>query len=358
MSDLTLQTSNDAVCIYVRSFSNQTNTICQQLNNAYGGYSVLSTSGIHAISTVTRYALSKNMWKKLNVICGDEMYCDTTRVFRELGNFYTGIKCQEVNVCNDNDIISAVTQEIDSVCMLFLESCTNPSGQIVNFDLIKTLKKNNPNLLVVIDNTWLTHVILNPFDYGADIVVQSMSKHYSGGNCISGAIITKYRKTAKYIANMHRYEGIHFSTVYGDIILNNLPLLESRIEILSDTTKKLLKLFQDKGKDIQVIHPYLQTHKSHDNANKYFKNGLMPGIILLELNIPKNVAVKLMEHSNIPYKTSFGGPVTKFDPWPFEINGHTFCRLSIGYDESYEHIEKVLTEFIKSYEATLSERVT
>ena len=353
MTDLTLQKNNDGIHIYVRSFSNQTETICQQLNDAYGGHSVLSTSGIHAISTVTRYALSKNMWNKLNVICGDEMYCDTKRVFKELGKFYKGINCQEVNVCNDNDIISAVAQEKKSFCMLFLESCTNPSGQVFNFDLIKTLKKNNPNLLVVIDNTWLTHVIFNPFEYGADIVIQSMSKHYSGGNCISGAIITKYNKSAKQISNMYRYEGIHFSTAYGDIIVNNLPLLESRIKILSDTTKKLLKLFQDKGKDINIIHPYLQTHKSYDMANKYFKNGLVPGIILLELNVPKNIAVALMVNSNIPYKTSFGGAVTKFDPWPFEVNGHTFCRLSIGYDESYEHIEKVLIKFIESYETAL-----
>ena len=350
MTDLTLQENNEGAYIYVRSFSKQTDAICQRLNIAYGGHSALSTSGIHAISTVTKYALMKNKWGSLNVICGDEMYCDTKRVFRELGKFYTDIKYREVNVCNDNDIISAVTQVKSSFAMLFLESCTNPSGQVVNFELIKTLKKINPNLLVVIDNTWLTHVILNPLEYGADIVILSMSKHYSGGNCISGAIIAKSANINKQIADMYRFEGIHFSTTYGDIILNNLPLLESRIKILSDTTKKVLKLFRDKGKGIKLMHPYLQNHASHNKADKYFKAGLVPGMILLELNVPKNVAVNLMRHCDIPYKTSFGGTATKFYPCPFEADGHTFCRLSIGYDESYEQIENALVKFINSYE--------
>jgi len=350
MTDLTIQTSDKGIGIYIRSGSDQTCAICKQLDRAYGGHSILTTSGIHAISTVTKYAIMKNNWKKLNIICGDEMYCDTTRVFREMGKLYTSIEYNALNVNNDADIIRAVTNSKNYFTMIFLESCTNPSGEIVNFDIIKTLKHINPNILVVIDNTWLTRVILNPFKYGADIVVQSMSKHYSGGNCISGAVIAKNMNVTSYIADMYRFEGIHFSVTYGDIISENLQSLDYRIQRLSDTTKKVLQFLNDKAPDIKLIHPYIKTHNSHSKLVKYFKNDLVPGIILISLNIPENIAIKIMKCTpNIQYKTSFGGSSTKFDPWPFKIDNSTFCRLAIGYDDTYEEIEKSLTKFIDLY---------
>jgi hypothetical protein len=52
---------------------------------------------------------------------------------------------------------------------------------------------------------------------------------------------------------------------------------------------------------------------------------------------------------NIQYKTSFGGSKTKFDPWPFKIDNSTFCRLAIGYDDTYEEIKESLTTFINLY---------
>lgn len=42
---------------------------------------------------------------------------------------------------------------------------------------------------MIVDNTWLTSTIFNPFDFKhVDIVVSSMSKYYSAGSCIGGAV--------------------------------------------------------------------------------------------------------------------------------------------------------------------------
>ena len=43
----------------------------------------------------------------------------------------------------------------------------------------------------MVDNTWLTSSVFNPFDFDIDIVVTSLSKYYSAGSCIGGAIIYK-----------------------------------------------------------------------------------------------------------------------------------------------------------------------
>lgn len=350
MSELTIQTNRRGVGIYVRSSSEQSRDICSYLDRSYNGHSIPTVSGIHAISTIIKYALMKNNWRALNVVCGNELYCDTNRVFREMNKMYSKITCIKVDPNKDSHITSAITKTKSEPTVLFLESCSNPSGQILNFDAIKRWKGINRDLLVVIDNTWLTHVILNPLDYGADVVVQSMSKHYSGGNCISGAIISKDKSIKDAIFNMFRVEGVHFSVLYGDVIAENLPLLETRVQSISDTTRKVIKLFRDKAKDIRVIHPALMSHPSHARLEKFFKSDLIPGIVLLELKAPKKIAVNLMKKSGIPYKTSFGGSHAKFDPWPFERDEKTYCRLAIGYDESFDDIIFRLEKFIDSYQ--------
>ena len=53
-----------------------------------------------------------------------------------------------------------------------------------------------------------------------------------------------------------------------------------------------------------------------------------------------------MRQSKFECSTSFGGSQTKFDQWPIYSNNLTTCRLSIGYEDTYENITTELDRIL------------
>jgi O-acetylhomoserine (thiol)-lyase len=72
---------------------------------------------------------------------------------------------------------------------IFVESIANPGGVIVDLEAIAAIARKH-NLPFIVDNTMATPYLIQPFRYGADIVVHSATKFLGGhGNSIGGLII-------------------------------------------------------------------------------------------------------------------------------------------------------------------------
>ena len=85
----------------------------------------------------------------------------------------------------------------------------------MNFTIIPKLRELSSKLYVIVDNTWVTSACFNPLTHGADIVISSMSKHYSGGECIGGFIISPL-DFSKNLLNYIKINGDHVSLPYCD----------------------------------------------------------------------------------------------------------------------------------------------
>lgn len=96
-----------------------------------------------------------------------------------------------------------------STDMVLFETPTNPFLQTVNIGtIVDRLKKNNPNGLVVVDNTWATPLFQNPLALGADIAVYSGSKFFGGhSDVICGFAVTNTQETAESLEKHRFYEG-------------------------------------------------------------------------------------------------------------------------------------------------------
>lgn len=84
----------------------------------------------------------------------------------------------------------------DDPTVILFESYIVPECKVLDFDAVAHIKSHfKGDFWLIINNTMLTEVALNPFNYGANIVVQSLGKwHSSGpGRCI-GAITYKDKK--------------------------------------------------------------------------------------------------------------------------------------------------------------------
>ena len=122
-------------------------------------------------------------------------------------------------------------------------------------------------LYVIVDNTWLTDVIFNLFKFDADFVILSLTKYYSAGTAIGGAILSNHEDQIKSIIDWARINSNHVSSYNCN--------LRERIIRSSSLTTKVIKFMTLHPKIYNVIHSLIDNHVSNSLAKKYFEKKKM-----------------------------------------------------------------------------------
>lgn len=74
--------------------------------------------------------------------------------------------------------------------MVWVETPTNPLLKVVDIVAISNIAKKHGDIIVVVDNTFLTSYLQRPLDFGADIVLYSITKYMNGhSDVIMGATV-------------------------------------------------------------------------------------------------------------------------------------------------------------------------
>jgi O-acetylhomoserine (thiol)-lyase len=119
---------------------------------------------------------------------------------------------------------------------LYGETISNPRGNVLDIEAVAKIAHEH-NIPLVIDSTFATPYVCRPIDYGADIVVHSLTKFMGGhGNSIGGIIVDAGRfdwsKSEHPQINRpsRAYHGMNFSEVFGNIAF----IIRCRVEGLRD----------------------------------------------------------------------------------------------------------------------------
>lgn len=335
---------------YVRSSSPNLLSLVNVISGMYSedqieNHTLITTSGMHAITTtLLTIAMSKN-WNGFNLIYSDEMYCDTHRFIFNFSEMYSKIYTWPINVENTKRIIEIFEDDLkNNDNVLFIESCSNPNSKMFDWSIIPNLRRLSKSLIIIVDNTWLTHLIFNPLKYDVDIVVTSLTKYYSGGTAIMGACI--FSNTNKHLFDIavkkNCYEGIHISPK----IVNNVRIMAhqitDRMSNSSNLTIRVLNLLINTIPKLyeNINHPYIT---NPNVVQRYFKNNMYPSVFTISVRCKLNRFRKILnklnkfdKFKNLKHETSFGSYYTKIDSWPYELNDVTVFRVSIGYNDTDE----------------------
>lgn len=296
---------------------------------------ILTNSGLHSNYIILNTLI--NQYTNINLIYGNELYHETI----ELIKYYKNIKSYNI----DNLDLSKIENQNN---ILFIESCSNPNGYIFDFSFIKQIRKLSLKLYVICDNTWLSSIIFNPFDYDVDIVTSSLSKFYSGGHAISGVLLFKNIDDYELINNYIKIAGIHISPLQLNIIDEQINFIEDRVTRSSKLTIKILNyLFE--------IPNILINHSIKSELRKlYFKNNLIPSTFTIGFKISQDKLYEIINKLKIiKVETSFGSYMSKIDTFINTFNDYSLVRLSIGYDDEFNRIKEGLEElfyYIKKIE--------
>ena len=312
----------------------------------YGGFPVIFPSGVCAIDSTINSLMIENEWNPVHLIYGNELYCDSPRCFKYLAQQFPHlVELHKVDIIDDDAILSLFMKNRDRRIIFYCETCSNPSGNVFNFDLLKDLKTANSNSRIVVDNTWITSVIFNPFQFEeVDIVVNSLTKYYGGGQSgILGVSISKTRDFSNILFDYARIKGFHISPIYCEAVLENIDGVKQRIKKTSAITQEVVKELSRCG--IDIIYPQMEINKSYDKAKKYFGE-LGPSVFSFIIHKKKDEAMELMKARKFDCTTSFGSATSRFDSWPSSKKKKTICRFSVGYEDNSDNI---INEFKKMF---------
>ena len=131
-----------------------------------------------------------------------------------------GWSCHFVDPTEPDNFSKAITAKTKAI---FLEVLANPGGLIIDLEKVVEIGKNH-GIPVIVDNTMASPYLLNPIDWGADIVIHSTTKFLNGhGTSMGGVIIESgkfdWLKNGKFPSMTEpdpAYHGLTFHETFGD----------------------------------------------------------------------------------------------------------------------------------------------
>ncbi|MDR3359464.1 MAG: O-acetylhomoserine aminocarboxypropyltransferase/cysteine synthase [Bifidobacteriaceae bacterium] len=121
-----------------------------------------------------------------HVVASPALYGGTLRLLRE-SLPRRGVKVSFVGQINDPDEWEKLTRS--NTKAYFAEAIANPSGQILDIEAVAAAA-HRQGLPLVVDSTLATPYVTRPIEWGADVVVHSVSKFLAGhGTVIAGAVL-------------------------------------------------------------------------------------------------------------------------------------------------------------------------
>ncbi|CAM1648116.1 Cys/Met metabolism [Bartonella choladocola] len=147
-----------------------------------GGTAALATASGHAAEFLTFHTL---MEPGENFVAGRQLYGGSINQF---SNAFKSFDWQ-VRWADSEDPQSFEKQIDDKTRAIFIESFANPGGIVVDIEAIAKIAHAH-GVPVIVDNTLATPYLLRPIEFGADIVIHSLTKFIGGhGNSMGGLLV-------------------------------------------------------------------------------------------------------------------------------------------------------------------------
>ena len=157
--------------------------------------------------------------------------------------------------------------------VLFLESPTNPTLDVIDIQAVGELAKEIGARLVV-DNVFATPLWQKPLELGAHVVIYSATKHIDGqGRCLGGVILSDAEWIEKQVAPLMKHCGPAMSPFNAWILLKGLETLPVRVERQTQSAAKIADVLAEHPNVRRLIYPGRADHPQANIVAKQMKTG-------------------------------------------------------------------------------------
>ena len=211
-------------------------------------------SGMAAIQLVMSLFKAPDEW-----IISSDVYGGSYRLFDFSHKHHNTVKPVYVNTADLAAIEAAITPNTKAI---FVETPSNPLMEECDVDAISVIAKKH-NLMLIVDNTFLSPVLFRPIEHGADIVIHSATKYLSGHNdVLAGLIVAKDSEATKVNGQNLSERLFYFQNCAGAVLspfdsylaVRGLKTLALRMERHQSNATELAKFLKEQPEIDSVLY--------------------------------------------------------------------------------------------------------
>ncbi len=226
-----------------------------------GGYAGLACgSGMAATHTTLAVLLQNGD----HLVCSDAVYGPTcTLVDTVLSRF--GIECTMVDT-SDLDAVKLAMRPNTKV--VFVETPGNPTLVICDLEAVCRMAHAH-GAQVVVDNTFMTPVLQQPFRWGVDVVVHSLTKFLNGhADVVGGMIVVKEESQYPTFRKMLNHLGGVLPPLESFLVHRGIKTLALRMQRHCENAMKVAEFLERHPAVEWVRFPGLKSHPQHEIAQR------------------------------------------------------------------------------------------
>ena len=286
--------------IYTRMMNPTQDILEQRVAALEGGAAALAlSSGTSAI----HYAIINICSAGDEIVSANDLYGGTYTMFNNILPQF-GITTKFVNPEKAENFEKAIT---DKTKVIYIETIGNPVLQVADIEKIARVAHRH-HLPLIVDATFTTPYLLRPIEYGADIVIHSLTKWLGGhGAGIGGIVVDSgkfdwtHPKFTLFNEPDDSYHGIRYAHDLGDmnhlayimrlrlvplrnlgacispdnawIFLQGIETLPLRMQRHCENAQRIAEYLKSHKKVAWVRYPGLEDDPSYPVASKYLKKG-------------------------------------------------------------------------------------
>ncbi|MSO53854.1 MAG: O-acetylhomoserine aminocarboxypropyltransferase [Rhodospirillales bacterium] len=287
--------------IYSRIGNPTVSALEGRVTNLEGGRGAVACASGHAAQLLALFTLLE---PGDGIIASPYLYGGSvtqfTHTFKRLG-----WSCRFVDPRKPEDVRAALWPECKAI---FVETLSNPGGVIADLEALADIARE-AGIVLIVDNTMASPYLCQPFEWGVDLSIHSLTKFLSGHGTSMGGIVVESGKTDwgrndKYpsmTAPDPAYHGLTFAETFGDfgftmkaravslrdlgpalapmnafMILTGIETLPLRMERHVTNGLAVARFLEAHPAVSWVSHAGLESSPYHRLAKKYLPKGVGP----------------------------------------------------------------------------------
>lgn len=292
-----------------------------------------------------------------HLIVDADLYGGSIRLFHNI-SAKNGITFSSIDFYKE-DVESYIQENTRAV---YIETPTNPMMNVTDIEALSRITKKH-NLLLIVDNTFLSPYFQNPLDLGADVVVHSGTKFLGGHNdTLAGFLVTNREDISGRLRFLVKTTGAGLAPFDSWLILRGIKTLGIRMERAQKNAFAIAGWLERQAIVTKVIYPGLPVHPGHEVMKRQARG--FGSMITFQVRSGKAAVAILEKVRMIRFAESLGGvetlityPATQTHAdVPEEIrerNGITegTLRISVGIEDVEDLLEELHRVFGEAEEA-------
>lgn len=147
---------------------------------------------------------------------------------------------------------------------IYIETPTNPMMNVTDIRKMADIAKRH-NLILIVDNTFMSPYFQNPLDLGADVVIHSGTKYLSGHNdTLAGFIVTNREDIQEKLRFLIKTTGAGLAPFDCWLVLRGMKTLGIRMERSQENAEQIAAWLQQQKAVTRVIYPGLPDHPGYE----------------------------------------------------------------------------------------------